>query len=189
MLEGRVLNSVMGCSLPPPQPIKNTVNPKIKNSFFISLPFTLTNMINHLSTTNRMMGGESNANQIVCAEHGSTLRRGGHKEKTGWWGYGGVGLGRIIEGMPHLATMRKVRGIAVDAVGLTHSQELVPYHCPFSVLQPRRTQSIKAQNKKAPHGATLLISQGKSGGATQSRTGLNGFAIRCITALLSRHSL
>jgi hypothetical protein len=25
------------------------------------------------------------------------------------------------------------------------------------------------------------------GGATQSRTGLNGFAIRCITALLSRH--
>jgi hypothetical protein len=26
-----------------------------------------------------------------------------------------------------------------------------------------------------------------SGGATRSRTGLNGFAIRCITALLSRH--
>jgi hypothetical protein len=73
---------------------------------------------------------------------------GGPKVKTGWWGYGGVGLGRIFEGMPHLATMRKVRDIAVDAVGLTHSQELVPYHCPFSVLQPRRTQSIKAQNKK-----------------------------------------
>ena len=27
----------------------------------------------------------------------------------------------------------------------------------------------------------------KTGGATQSRTGLIGFAIRCITALLSRH--
>ena len=31
-------------------------------------------------------------------------------------------------------------------------------------------------NKKAPYGAKLLISKKKSGGATQSRTGLNGFA-------------
>ena len=29
----------------------------------------------------------------------------------------------------------------------------------------------------------------KSGGATRSRTGLDGFAIRCITALLSRQGL
>jgi hypothetical protein len=29
---------------------------------------------------------------------------------------------------------------------------------------------------------------GIDGGATRSRTGLDGFAIRCITALLSRHS-
>ena len=32
----------------------------------------------------------------------------------------------------------------------------------------------------------FLIALGKCGGATQSRTGLDGFAIRCITALLSR---
>ena len=31
------------------------------------------------------------------------------------------------------------------------------------------------------------MSTKKYGGATQSRTGLDGFAIRCITALLSRH--
>ena len=29
----------------------------------------------------------------------------------------------------------------------------------------------------------------KSGGASRSRTGLRGFAIQCITALLSRHIL
>ena len=59
---------------------------------------------------------------------------------------------------------------------------------------PEQTSNINlavvvatATKQKAPHGAFLLISQRKSGGATQSRTGLNGFAIRCITALLSRH--
>ena len=35
--------------------------------------------------------------------------------------------------------------------------------------------------KSAPRGADFI-----GGGATRSRTGLNGFAIRCITALLSR---
>ena len=37
-------------------------------------------------------------------------------------------------------------------------------------------------------GRRLLPGPGvRSGGATRSRTGLDGFAIRCITALLSRH--
>lgn len=30
--------------------------------------------------------------------------------------------------------------------------------------------------------------QGEDGGTFRSRTGLNGFAIRCITALLTRHA-
>lgn len=57
-------------------------------------------------------------------------------------------LRQDFEGIPHLASMRTLRGIEGNAVGLTHSQELVPYPCPLSVLQPRRTQSIEAQNKK-----------------------------------------
>jgi hypothetical protein len=44
----------------------------------------------------------------------------------GGWGYGGVVLGWILKGVPHLASMRMVRGIAVGAVGLTQSLELVP---------------------------------------------------------------
>jgi hypothetical protein len=37
-------------------------------------------------------------------------------------------------------------------------------------------------------GGSSLIREGEGGGATRSRTGLDGFAIRCITALLSRHA-
>jgi hypothetical protein len=43
-----------------------------------------------------------------------------------------------------------------------------------------------AQKEIAPQGAIEGV-QKNTGGATQSRTGLDGFAIRCITALLSRH--
>ena len=42
------------------------------------------------------------------------------------------------------------------------------------------------QTKIAPEGAIFLIPKEDFGGAIQSRTGLDGFAIRCITALLSR---
>ena len=45
------------------------------------------------------------------------------------------------------------------------------------------------QHKKiAPEGAIFMIPVRNFGGATQSRTGLDGFAIRCITALLSRQT-
>ena len=36
------------------------------------------------------------------------------------------------------------------------------------------------QTKIAPEGAIFLIPKGNFGGAIQSRTGLDGFAIRCI---------
>ena len=53
-----------------------------------------------------------------------------------------------------------------------------------------RGEDIRRQGRltktKKPRQAGLLVD---SGGATRSRTGLNGFAIRCITALLSRHEI
>ena len=51
--------------------------------------------------------------------------------------------------------------------------------------------AVRAQEQKHPAGRSVRLSalQGLFGGATRSRTGLNGFAIRCITALLSRRCL
>ena len=45
---------------------------------------------------------------------------------------------------------------------------------------------MRGAKKIAPEGAIFLIPKEDFGGAIQSRTGLDGFAIRCITALLSR---
>jgi hypothetical protein len=53
------------------------------------------------------------------------------------------------------------------------------------LLHPRY---IKTQTKTPPNDRrrNSLIPKEEFGGAIQSRTGLDGFAIRCITALLSR---
>ena len=67
-------------------------------------------------------------------------------------------------------------------------------HAPFRgrrILSPLRLPVspsgrraiIGAENKTRP---TLRALKDGAGGATRSRTGLDGFAIRCITALLSR---
>ena len=57
----------------------------------------------------------------------------GTQIKDGGWGYGGVGLGVILKGGPHLTSMRMLRGIAVDAIGLTYTvngQEILSKFCP-----------------------------------------------------------
>jgi hypothetical protein len=58
----------------------------------------------------------------------------------------------------------------------------------------RGSQNIVFSNNKgfqSPNSTLAFKKNGSGeiffGGATQSRTGLNGFAIHCITALLSRH--
>ena len=58
--------------------------------------------------------------------------------------------------------------------------------CPYPVLLNPKDKDKPAQTKIAPEGAIFLIPKEDFGGAIQSRTGLDGFAIRCITALLSR---
>ncbi len=52
-----------------------------------------------------------------------------------------------------------MRSIGGNAVGLTRSQELVPYPCPFSVLQPPKDAEYQSTKQKAPCGAKLLISK------------------------------
>ena len=44
---------------------------------------------------------------------------GGTQIENGGWGYGGVGLGRILKGAPHLASMCMTRVMFADAVGYT----------------------------------------------------------------------
>ena len=58
-------------------------------------------------------------------------------------------------------------------------------------ISPLGHGSIVKQKSPAHEncGACLSIFEPVSGGATQSRTGLDGFAIRCITDLLSRQNL
>jgi hypothetical protein len=89
--------------------------------------------------------------------------------------------------------------------------------CPTAWVNPRgqteQTQAVSEQQPKIPETTLILLFQKSNilfkntqttkiapkglltgyqgediGGATQSRTGLDGFAIRCITALLSRQN-
>ena len=69
--------------------------------------------------------------------------------------------------------------------GLTKSRFFAQHVA--SVLQRQKcAESVPSVQTKKMH---VLLEEYVhcTGGATQSRTGLNGFAIRCITALLSRH--
>jgi hypothetical protein len=71
---------------------------------------------------------------------------------------------------------------------------LSPLRLPVSpsgrrAIMDRRTDAgsqVIQLRKRAPDGSPFSV---MTGGATRSRTGLDGFAIRCITALLSRQGL
>ncbi len=136
-------------------------------------------------------------------------------DRTGRPGSGGNSRGRQIERSCYFMARRE-RSAAHDAVGppwgsagplsadRSRKGALASAWCPGRASNPyalsreaadfksavstdftTRAHHVRLEPALARSGARGI--ENGSGGATRSRTGLYGFAIRCITALLSRH--
>jgi hypothetical protein len=77
-----------------------------------------------------------------------------------------------------------VPGTGIEPVcPLRRPRILSPLRLPISPSGRAAHYGCSADERRAPQGSPIQVN---SGGAIRSRTGLDGFAIRCITALLSR---
>ena len=76
----------------------------------------------------------------------------------------------LINGQPETFVIEPL------AIGISGTAGIKQIKNNYLSFYPEVQTNPKDTHKKAPYGAKLLISKRKSGGATQSRTGLNGFA-------------